>query len=69
MTLALSTTGALELTAYATLALALVTGGLVVATFRSLGVAKGALAQTEKAIAVSQGATHSNPGRDRGIAA
>lgn len=54
MTLALTTTGTLELTAYATLGLAFVTGGLAIATFQSVRVAKGALRQTQTAIELSQ---------------
>src|ERR1700722_1865275 len=48
--LALSTNGALELTAYATLVLAVVTGGLAVGTFFSVRLGKAALAQTQKDI-------------------
>lgn len=54
MVLALSTTGALELTAYATLVLAVVTGCLVFATFISVLVARRALGQTQTAIELSQ---------------
>jgi hypothetical protein len=52
--LALSTNGALELTAYATLALAFVTGALSITTFLSVRVSKSALTQTRQEIAVSR---------------
>jgi len=54
MILALSTTGALELTAYATLVLALVTGGLAAGTFLSVKLGKDALAQTQEDIKVNR---------------
>jgi hypothetical protein len=52
--LALTTTGALELTAYATLGLALVTGALAAATFWMVKLTRGALAQNQQEIALSR---------------
>jgi hypothetical protein len=52
--LALTTTGALELTAYATLLLAMVTGALATATFVAVRLTKDSLAQTQVDIGLSR---------------
>lgn len=54
MLLALSSTGAIELTAYATLGLAVVTGALAAATFWMVKLTRRALGQSQDEIAVSR---------------